>query len=406
MKIRTAFATAIAGGIAPFCLTVAAELDDSAAIDRYLSAELTERQIPGIVAMVVDEDDVLYLESFGQRDVANQAPMTTDTIFQIASMTKPITTTAIMMLVEEGKLSLDDPISQYAPEYSDIGVIQDFNAADGSFSTRRPASPVTIRQLLSHSSGLAYSFASDTVTALNANGVNGINVPLLYDPGTGWTYSHGISVVGLVLEEIEGIGLDEFFEQRLFGPLGMNDTSFVVPSSKNGRVTTTHRRDDAGAFIETPNPNDIRSAVSGDGGLNSTASDYAKFIQLVLNDGVAPNGERLISRSSVAELGRNQLNGIRVTLQDEPSPALARAFPLGAGRDGFGLGFQLTGRHSDSDARAPGSMSWAGIFNTEFWIDPANGVGGILMMQYLPFYDADAIEVLQGFEASVYSELR
>jgi CubicO group peptidase (beta-lactamase class C family) len=406
MKIKTVFAAAIAGVFVPFGLLGAAELDDPAAIDRYLAGEISERRIPGVVAMVVDEDEVLYLNAFGQRDVANQAPMTNDTIFRIASMTKPVATTAIMILVEEGKLSLDDPISKYVPEYADIGVITDFDPNDGSFSTRPPATPVSIRQLLSHSSGLAYSFASDTVTALNGNGVNGIDVPLLYDPGTGWSYSHGISVVGRVLEEIEGIGLDQFFEQRLFRPLGMNDTSFVVPSGKNGRVTTTHRRDETGGFVETPNPNDIRSAVSGDGGLNSTASDYAKFIQLILNDGVAPNGDRLISRASVAELSRNQLGAVRVSLQDEPTPALARAFPLGAGRDGFGLGFQITGQHSDSDARAPGSMSWAGIFNTEFWVDPANGIGGILMMQYLPFYDADAVDVLQGFEASVYSELR
>lgn len=406
MKNKTALAALIAGGIVPFGLIAAAELDDPAAIDRYLAAEIVERQIPGVVAMVVDADEILYLESFGLRDVANQAPMTDDTIFRIASMTKPIATTAIMMLVEEGKLSLDDPIEKYVPEYTDIGVIQEFNSGDGSFTTRPPASPMTIRQMLSHSSGLAYSFASDTVTALNGNGINGIAVPLLYDPGTGWSYSHGISVVGRVLEEIEGVGLDEFFSERLFEPLGMNDTSFAVPTSKNGRVTTTHRRDDSGELIETPNPDEIRSAVSGDGGLNSTASDYAKFIQLILNDGVAPNGERLISDATVTELGRNQLGAVRVSLQDEPSPALARAFPLGADRDGFGLGFQVTGEHNDSDARAPGSMSWAGIFNTEFWIDPATGIGGILMMQYLPFYDADAIEVLQGFEASVYSELR
>jgi CubicO group peptidase (beta-lactamase class C family) len=406
MRIHAAFAAVIAGAFVPCGLSVAAELDDPGAIDRYLAGEIAERQIPGVVAMVVDEDETLYLKSFGQRDVANQLPMTNDTIFRIASMTKPIATTAIMMLVEEGKLSLDDPISRYVPDYAEIGVIQDFDAADGSFTTRPPSSPVTIRHMLSHSSGLAYNFASDTVTALNASGVNGIDVPLLYDPGTAWSYSHGISVVGRVLEEIEGIGLDEFLDQRLFGPLGMNDTSFAVPASKNGRVATTHRRDNSGAFIETPNPDDIRSGVSGDGGLNSTASDYARFIQLILNDGVAPNGDRLISRASVAELGRNQLGTVRVSLQDEPSPGLARAFPLGAGRDGFGLGFQVTGEHSDNDARAPGSMSWAGIYNTEFWIDPANGVGGILLMQYLPFYDADAVDVLQGFEASVYSELR
>ena len=260
--------------------------------------------------------------------------------------------------------------------------------------------------MLSHSSGLAYSFASDTVSALNGNGINGITVPLLYDPGTGWSYSHGISVVARVLEDIEGIGLDVFMKQRLFDPLGMNDTSFVVPTSKNARVTTTHNRNAEDAFIENANPDEIRSGVSGDGGLNSTASDYARFIQLILNDGVTADGERLLSSAAVAELGRNQLGDRLVSLQDEPSPNLARSFPLGANRDGFGLGFQVTAAHSIPDMRAPGSMSWAGIFNTEFWIDPATGIGGVLLMQYLPFYDPDAIEVLLGFEEAVYSELR
>ena len=132
----------------------------------------------------------------------------------------------------------------------------------------------------------------------------------------------------------------------------------------------------------------------------------SRFIQLILNDGVTADGQRLLSSESIAELGRNQLGNVRVSLQDEPNPGLARAFPLGAGRDGFGLGFQVTGAHDDPAARAPGSMSWAGIFNTEFWIDPANGIGAVLLMQYLPFYDADAIELLQEFEARVYSELR
>jgi CubicO group peptidase (beta-lactamase class C family) len=406
MNTQTGPAAAFVGGLLYIGLATAGELDDPAAIDRYLTDEISSREIPGAVALVVDEDEVLFIDAYGERDVANELPMTKDTIFRIASMTKPIAATAIMMLVEEGKLALDDPISDYLPEYAEVGVITNFSPADASFSTRAPATPITVRRLLSHSSGLAYAFASDTVTALNANGVNGIDVPLLYDPGTAWSYSHGISVVGRVLETIEGVGLDVFLNQRLFEPLGMNDTSFAVPATKNGRVTTTHRRDEHGAFIETPNPNDIRSAVSGDGGLNSTAADYAKFIQLILNDGVAPSGERLISQATVAELGRNQLGNVRVSLQDEPNPDLSRAFPLGAGRDGFGLGFQVTGDHQDPAVRAPGSMSWAGIYNTEFWIDPDSGIGGILMMQYLPFYDSDAIGLLQGFEASVYSELR
>ena len=393
------------------CVTLAsvaqsAELADRERIEEYLATALQAHGLPGLVALVADEDEILFVSAHGQRNVAGGEPMTTDTIFRIASMTKPVATTAIMMLVEEGKLSLDDPIGDYVPEYADARVIETFNASDASFTTRPAERPIRIRHLLSHSSGLAYGFASDTVSALNAAGVTGADVPLLYDPGEGWSYSGGIAIVGRVLEEIEGIGLDEFFEQRLFGPLGMSDTSFVVPGDKHERVVTTHSRDETGALIEQPNPEEIRSGVSGDGGLHSTASDYARFIQLILNDGVTPGGDRLLGSEAIAELTRNQLGSVRVGLQDEPTPNLARAFPLGAGRDGFGLGFQVTGEHDDPSQRAPGSVSWAGIFNTEFWIDPENGVGGVLLLQYLPFYDPSAIEVLQEFEARVYAELR
>jgi methyl acetate hydrolase len=386
--------------------TFAAELDDPAAVAGYLEQEIAAREIPGAVALVVDADGIVFESAHGLRDVAGGVAMTTDTIFRLASMTKPIAATAIMMLVEEGKLSLDDAIADYLPEYADARVIDEFHRDDASFTTRPAASAITIRQLLSHSSGLAYAFGSDIVTALNASGVNGIDVPLLYDPGGGWSYAHGISVVGRVLEEIEGVGLDQFLAVRLFEPLGMHDTFYVVPDNKANRVTTTHRSDATGQLIETPNPASITSAVSGDGGLHATASDYARFIQLILNDGVTPDGDRLLASESIAELKRSQLGDVRVALMDEPAPNLSRAFPLGAGRDGFGLGFQITGEHDNPGMRAPGSMSWAGIFNTEFWIDPENGIGGILLLQYLPFYDPDAIELLQGFEARVYSGLR
>jgi CubicO group peptidase (beta-lactamase class C family) len=226
----------------------------------------------------------------------------------------------------------------------------------------------------------------------------------LTDPGTEWRYAGGIAVVGRVLERIEGKTLDVFLQERIFGPLGMTDTGYVVPSDARGRVATVHRMTDDG-LVEATVPAEVRSAVSGDGGLYSTAPDYAKFIQLVLDRGVAPNGARVISTESLGEMGRNQLGNVRVELQDEPLPLLARAFPLGAGRDGFGLGFQVTGQHADADERAPGSLSWAGIFNTEFWIDPTNGIGGVLLMQYLPFYDQEAIDTLVGFEARVYEGL-
>lgn len=385
--------------------TVAAqELANSAAIDAYLDRAVAETKIPGLVALVVDADGVIYSHTAGRSDVAGNSPMSPDTIFNIASMTKPVAVAAIMMLVEEGKLDLDDPISKYVPEFKAKPVMIDFNAEAGTYATRPAAGEATIRQLLSHSSGLSYPFSSAKIARLTNGSFDTSALPLLFDPGTEWRYAGGIAVVGRVLEGIEGKTLDVFLEERVFGPLGMTDTGYAVPSSKRGRVVTVHRMTETG-LVEAPVPEDVRSAVSGDGGLYSTAPDYAKFIQLVLNRGRAPDGARVLAAESIAEMARNQLGGVRVELQDEPLPLLARAFPLGAGRDGFGLGFQVTGEHSGDSERAPGSLSWAGIFNTEFWIDPANGIGGVLLMQYLPFYDQEAIDTLVGFEARVYEGL-
>src|SRR5690606_25184601 len=187
----------------------------------------------------------------------------------------------------------------------------------------------------------------------------------------------------------------------LFDPLGMTDTGYAVPDDKRSRVAAVFRMTDEG-LAESPVPDDVRSPVSGDGGLYSTAEDYARFIQLILRSGAAPNGTPLLQPDSVRVLTQNHLGDVRVSLQDEPTPLLARAFPLGADRDGFGLGFQVTGEHDDPDQRSPASLSWAGIFNTEFWIDPASGIGGVLLMQYLPFYDEDAIDTPVGFEELVY----
>jgi len=378
----------------------------TAALDDYLDGAIADTHIPGLVALAVDGDSVLYSHAAGMRSETRSEPMTMDTIFNLASMTKPIATTAIMMLVEEGKLDLDDPIAKLVPEFVDRPVLATFNSADGSYTTRPATTELTIRHMLSHSSGLAYPFGSDTMTRLNAAnpGPNAPPPPLLFDPGSEWAYSGGIAVVGRVLEEIEGKTLDVFLQERLFGPLGMEETGYVVPAEDRARVAPNFAMVD-GALVERPLPENVRSAVSGDGGLFSTAGDYVKFIQMILNDGEAPDGTRLLSPRSVRVLTSNQLGDVRVSLQDEPTPNLARAFPLGAGRDGFGLGFQVTGEHDDSNMRQPGSLSWAGIYNTEFWIDPETGVGAVLLMQYLPFYDAAAVETLTGFEQRFYQTL-
>lgn len=382
-----------------------AQIGNSDAMDAYLERQVRDTTVPGTVALVVDARDVLYERAFGFRDRASEVGMTNDSIFRLASMTKPIATTVIMMLVEDGKLSLDDPVSRYVPSLARRSVIVNFDAESGTYETRPAASEMTIRQLLSHSSGLAYPVFSDILSSLPQSGAGERYPPdylLLYDPGTSWSYSGGIAIVGKIVERIEGVGLDTLMREKLFEPLGMNETSFIVKAANVERVVTIHSLDADGSLHETPNAHDIRAAPDGDGGLHSTARDYAKFIQLFLNDGRAPDGRRLLSRNAIGELTRNQLGMRTVELMDEPNPLFARAFPLGAGRDGFGLGFQVTGEHASATMRSPGSVSWAGIYNTEFWIDADRGVGGVLMMQYLPFYDPDAIATLQGFEALVY----
>jgi methyl acetate hydrolase len=381
-------------------------LPGSAEIDAYLSGVVRDARIPGIVALVADADRVVYTGAFGRQNVATGVPMATDSIFRIASMTKPVTSVAVMMLVQEGDLGLDDPVSDYLPAFEDAQVIQNFNAADKTYTTRPASGPMTIRHLLTHTSGLGYSFSNETLAALVGAepGASVTRLPLLHDPGARWTYGESTRVLGTLVEEVSGQGLEEFLSERIFVPLGMSDTFYTVPAPKASRVATVHRRTPEG-LVETPNPAEITAPAYGDGGLHSTAADYAKFIQLFLNNGRAPNGMRLLSEATVELMGDNHIGAIFVERQPAAIPALSEAFPLGAGRDKFGLGFQITGPHAEPFARSPGSMSWAGIFNTEFWIDPARGVGGVLLMQYLPFYDAAAIETLQGFERLVHEGL-
>lgn len=379
-----------------------------AALDSYLESRLRETHIPGLVAMVVDGNGPRYTGAFGRQNVAGNVPMRADTIFRIASMTKPVTSLAVMMLVEEGKVRLDDPVEKHLPEYANPRVFETFYPLDRSYTTRPAVRSITVRHLLTHTSGLGYPFASLTLSQLQGQGDNARPLPnplpLLHDPGSAWSYGESTRVLGRLVEKLSGQALDVFLQQRIFQPLGMNETWYVVPADRIPRVATVHRWVD-GKLVETPNGAEVRSPVQGDGGLNSTAADYAKFIGLFLRKGRAPDGRQLVSSRTVDDMGRNHIGAVRVSLQDAAVPALSAAFPVGAGRDTFGLGFQVTGSPAVKDMRSPGSLAWAGIFNTEFWIDPEKGVGGILLMQYLPFYDKAAIETLQGFEQRMYQSL-
>ena len=396
------------GALATLLITTTSYAQTRLDLDATLQQAVGETLIPGLVAMVTDDTAILYSGAFGQQDVAARIPMQLDTIFRIASMTKPVTSVAVMMLVEQGDVALDDPIARYIPALGGKQVIDEFNPEDGSYSTRPAATAITIRHLLTHTSGLGYGFASKTLAAMTKGSqeASAQDYPLLHDPGALWTYGESTRVLGQLVTTISGQPLDSFMRQRIFVPLGMNDTSYRVPPEQMHRVATVHRLVD-GELVETPNPASIDPDRSdGDGGLNSTAGDYIKFIQMLLRGGLAPDGRRLLSAETVRSMGQNHTGDVLVRLQDAAMPAVARQFPLGAGRDSFGLGFQVTGPHEEPGVRAPGSMSWAGIFNTEFWVDPASGIGAVLLMQYLPFYDADAIGTLVDFEQRIYEQLK
>jgi CubicO group peptidase (beta-lactamase class C family) len=383
--------------------------DARAALDTYLREAVERGDVPGVVGAVTGRDGELYSGAFGQGDATAQRAMTADAIFRIASMTKPITSVAVMQLIEQGRIALDDPAADHLPDAVPDEVFETFDSAALRYTSRPAASPVTIRHLLTHTSGLGYPFANETLFALLGAAQPSPSVtryPLLHDPGARWTYGESTRVLGRIVERVSGEPLEAYLQAHIFTPLRMGDTAFSVPPQKRERVVTAHRRTN-GALVETANRADrMAAAPRGDGGLYSTAADYTRFMRMFLNGGAGPNGERILSPESIELMGRNHIGGLFVALQPAANRDRTRPFPLGVGRDRFGLGFQITGAHDDGRLRSPGSMSWAGIYNTQFWIDPARGIGAVLLMQYLPFYDDVAIEVLTGFEQRIYEQLR
>lgn len=370
-------------------------------IHDYLEGMVDSGRVPGIVALVTDGDGVLYEEAFGWQNEAEKIPMAPDSIFRIYSMTKPLTSVGIMMLVEEGRVGLDDPVSQYLPELASPEVFDEIDTEAGTYTSRPASGEITVRQLLSHTSGLGYPFSSPVLYRFLAPDQRATELPLLHDPGERWTYGESTRVLGDVIEVASGQLLDTFLRNRILRPLGMEDTGYAVMEDRYPRLVTSHQRED-GRLVETPNPDPpVYFEVRGDSRLTSTAGDYAKFLRMLLNQGMAGT-TRLISVETVVEMTRNQIGDLRVEQQPVADPMLTRPFPLGAGRDTFGFGFQITEPGGPENARSPGSYSWSGLQNTHFWVDPGEGIAGIVMMQVLPFYDEAAIDVLQGFEERVY----
>jgi methyl acetate hydrolase len=377
-----------------------------AAIDTSLRGAVERKDVPGVVGLITDRQHVLYQNAFGVADVATGRPLTSDALFRIASMTKPVTSVALMQLVEQGRIGLDDPAEKYLPELVGLKVFESFDAATGAYVLRPASRPPTVKHLLTHTSGFGYPFTSATLRDFKprAGETYPFGGPLLFDPGERWHYGTSTDVTGKLVEAVSGQKLEDYFREHIFAPLKMNDTSYNVPEAKGPRLVAQQQRGgdrmDGAVELQKQQPGLTIAAPIGGGGLASTADDYGRFMRMLLNGGEL-DGVRVLKADTVALMGQNHIGAVSV-------PALKAALPRSAdftfvadGRDKWGLGFLITADQVPGK-RSPGSLSWGGINNTFFWIDPTRGIAGVIMMQYLPFADAKALAVYDGFERGAY----
>jgi methyl acetate hydrolase len=375
-------------------------------MDSALRGAVERNDVPGVVALLTDRRRVLYQGAFGVADVSTGRALTPDALFRIASMTKAITSVAAMQLIEQGRFGLDDPVENYLPEFANLKVFESFDAATGAYRLRPASRPPTVRHILTHTSGLGYPFTSAILRDFKPQpGENyPFGGPLLFDPGGRWHYGTSTDVVGKLVEKLSGQKLEDYFHEHIFAPLQMSDTSYNVPQEKAARLAAAQQRGgermDGAIELQTPQPGLTISEPIGGGGLVSTANDYGRFMRMLLNGGEL-DGARLLRAETVTLMGQNNIGAVSV-------PALKTALPRSAdftfiadGRDKWGLGFLITAEQVPG-RRSPGSLSWGGINNTYFWIDPSRGIAGVILMQYLPFADVKALAAYDAFERGAY----
>jgi CubicO group peptidase (beta-lactamase class C family) len=377
-------------------------------IDDTLRVGMERRKIPAITAMVATPDKVTYQGAFGTRDADSGVKITMDSIFAIASMTKAITSTAALQLVDQGKLKLDEPVAKHIPEFAKLQVLDSFDPS-GKPILRPVRTPVTLKHLLTHTSGFCYDTWSEEMihyekaTGASAAGVAPL-VPLLFEPGTRWQYGYGLDWTGRLVEIVSGLTLEEFFRHNILDPLGMNDTSFLVPSAKFDRLVTRYDRQADGSLKQVARSMPATpAAFNGGGGLYSTAGDYVKFMQMILRRGRGEGSVQILQAKTVAMMTSNQIGSLGAGKLKTQRPNVSSDVDVHPGAiDKWGLGF-LINTVAYPGGRAAGSLAWAGIDNTFYWIDPKRQLCAVLMMQFLPFVDKDAVGMLGEFEKAVYA---
>lgn len=381
-------------------------------LDAVLRRAVDQGDVPLVVAAVTDRNATVYERAFGaQYDQGNS--ITVDTVFQIASMTKPITATAAMQLVEQGRLDLQSPISRWIPDAAKLMVL-DWQDGSGSPRLRSPKREITLFDLLTHTSGFGYDmFNADLDRYMKANSVPHLGMgqeaayypPLMFDPGEQWEYGISTDWVGKLVEAVSGKALGLYMQENIFAPLGMVDTGYHLSDEMRDRLAPLHERDGNGDLtrVELPEPSTPVEETGG-AGLNSTVGDYQRFMRMILNGGTG-DGNRLLEPETVKMMSQNAIGDIDVTRLETTIPPFTRDAEFFPGLPkGWSLAFMVNEQTAPT-GRPAGSMAWAGIFNTFFWIDPVTEIGGVYMTQVSPFFDEKSLANYYAFEEMVYQSV-
>jgi CubicO group peptidase (beta-lactamase class C family) len=385
-------------------------------LDSILRAATSAGELPGVVALAATEGGLVYEGVFGRRRLHAEPPMSRDTVFRVASMVKLITSVAALQLVEQGRLSLDAPAPDVEPAVGSPQVLEGFDAK-GAPQLRPAARPVTLRHLLTHTAGFSYRlwdakavrYASSIERLPAAERRRAPRRPLMFDPGERWRYGTNIDCVGRIVEFISGEPLDAYFRKHILDPLGMNDTAFVISAPQREREASVHRRGRNGSLAPEPlehPPAPPRSApprsFSGGGGIYSTAPDYLTLIRTLLRGG-SLDGVRILRPETVALMGQNQIGEVEVGVMKTTAPTLSNDVDFFPGINlkwGFG---HMINMQRVVDGRSAGSLTWGGLLNTYYWIDPARRIAAVFMTQILPFADTHALRIYRQFERGIYA---
>ncbi|SKC76715.1 CubicO group peptidase, beta-lactamase class C family [Burkholderia sp. CF099] len=383
-------------------------------IDQCLQRAVDDGTVASVVAMGATERGLVYEGARGQTNLRTGEAISPDTIFWLLSMTKAITATACMQLVEQGRLRLDQPAGEILPQLKSPQILDGFDTS-GQPKLRPARNTITVRHLLTHTSGFTYSIWSDRlsqyekVTGMPDIGysMNGaFAAPLEFEPGERWEYGIGIDWVGKLVEAVTDQSLEVYFREHIFEPLGMRNTGFLIGNAQKQRVATLHRRQADGSLV--PEPFEINQRPEffmGGGGLFSTPRDYMAFLQMLLNGGTY-RGERVLRADTVAMMFRNHIGDLQVAEMKTAQPSWSNSFDQFPGAaHKWGLSFDIN-TQPGPHGRSAGSVSWAGLLNTYFWVDPVKRVAGSLFTQMLPFYDARVVNLYGQFERAFYDGLR